>query len=268
MKNFVFAIAALMLCQSALAKRAPDFSLADSRGKTVSLQDFAGKVLVLYFMSFQCPHCKNIQPTVQQLHKESRGDYAMLGVVFGTRQDELAAAAVRSHISFSLAVGTRAIRDSFKVPGTPYFELIDAEGNLKERYSGEIGAAVLQQTLRTCSADPAGLNRCLAAQTGLRNLVRTPSDFEGKAIKTGGLLSPGGGPYFPNPRFLITNGIDRLAVSAWLPVEVAPTPPQARHGAAKDLMSDWQGRYVSLEGRLRKIDGQPLLEVMRATPGR
>lgn len=256
-----------LLCASAYAERAPDFSLTDSRGTVVSLDDFKGRPLVLYFMSFRCQHCQAIQPAMQRLHSDSAGRYVLLGVVFGTRQNELNAAAARAGVAFRLAAGNKAVRESFKVPGTPYFALMDAGGRFAERFSGVIGATVLQQVLHACSADAAGLARCLAAHTGLRELVRAPGEFDGKVVRTGGLLTTGGGPYFPEPRFAITNGLDRLTVSPWLPVEVAPRPPQARRGPAKPVMSELLGRYVSLEGRLRLVDGQPLLEVTRATPG-
>jgi peroxiredoxin len=265
-KRILFGLVLVAISVLAHAEPAPAFTLLDASGKSVSNRDYAGKTLVLYFLSFRCPHCTNIQPLMNELQRESRGRYQLLGVVFGTRQKELAQARDKAGVAFPVAAGNKAIREAYHVPGTPYFTLVDRNGRLAERFSGEPGALVLQQALRACAADPAGLDECLTRRVGLAELARNPKRFEGTAIRTGGLLAPATATYFPQGRFLLTNGQDRVAVSAWLPLEVTPSPPHLKKKPAKAVMSDLLGRYVSIEGRVRLEGGQPRIEVIRATP--
>ncbi len=56
-------LATLMSLAPLPAKPAPDFTLVDQNGQTLSLSDFRGRVVVLEFMD---PHCTDICPIVSQ----------------------------------------------------------------------------------------------------------------------------------------------------------------------------------------------------------
>jgi peroxiredoxin len=63
----------------ALGTAAPDFSLLDINGKTVSLSDFRGKKgLVVIFMCNHCPYVKHVAPELVRVVK----DYADQGIAF------------------------------------------------------------------------------------------------------------------------------------------------------------------------------------------
>src|SRR6185437_8816761 len=54
-----------------LGTKAPDFSLPDPSGKTVSLADFAGKpALLVVFMCNHCPYVKQVASGLAQLAKD------------------------------------------------------------------------------------------------------------------------------------------------------------------------------------------------------
>jgi thiol-disulfide isomerase/thioredoxin len=58
-----------------------DLMLKSSNGKTVSLRDFRGKVVLLHFWSIQCPACKIEEPLLDQLNKNfGRSGLEVLGV--------------------------------------------------------------------------------------------------------------------------------------------------------------------------------------------
>src|SRR5260370_37294572 len=61
--NIPTSLANLMELSSLQAARAPGFTLTDQRGRTLSLADLRGKVVVLEFMD---PHCTDICPIVSQ----------------------------------------------------------------------------------------------------------------------------------------------------------------------------------------------------------
>jgi len=58
---------------------APPFSLSDLNGRTVSLSDYRGKVVMLYFWVTWCPHCQNELASVDLLHRELKdGDFEVI----------------------------------------------------------------------------------------------------------------------------------------------------------------------------------------------
>ncbi|PWU11153.1 MAG: thioredoxin family protein [Verrucomicrobia bacterium] len=71
-----------------LGTQAPDFSLPDTTGRTVSLSDFEGApALVIIFMCNHCPYVKHIRAGLAQLAR----DYAPRGVtVVGISSNDVA----------------------------------------------------------------------------------------------------------------------------------------------------------------------------------
>ena len=92
-----------------LGTKAPDFSLPDPNGKTVSLADFAGKpALLVVFMCNHCPYVKHVADGLAQLAKDyqARGA-AVVGISSNdveepprrfARQDGRRGQATRLHI--------------------------------------------------------------------------------------------------------------------------------------------------------------------------
>jgi len=58
--------------------RASDFTLKDLDGRTVSLSDYKGKTIVLYFMATWCPECRSAIPHLRELY----ASYNPKGLIF------------------------------------------------------------------------------------------------------------------------------------------------------------------------------------------
>lgn len=246
--------------------QAPDFALQGEGDTVYRLSDFNGKPLILFFFSFSCPHCEKAMPIVKELYKKSDGKYNILGVVYGTPKEDLRYKRIETAIPFPIAAGNAEIRKDYKVSGTPYFWIIGPDGTLKERFVGEKGAELLKSHLEAELNPPSPplLKGGFSAQrVGLFELSSDPKSYEGKTIETGGLLIQTSPAYFPKPVFMITNGVDKIRVSSWLPLEVAPAPKGLKKRRGK-VMSDFLDKYVSISGRVVLEDGRPLIEVKDA----
>jgi peroxiredoxin len=84
MKTTFALFTALTLASAALAvetgKPAPDFSATDINGKTVKLNDYKGKIVVLESYNSDCPFCNNQYKTGAM--QELEGQMAAKGVVW------------------------------------------------------------------------------------------------------------------------------------------------------------------------------------------
>lgn len=98
----VIALVALVMLRSsgapALAgteldgRPAPDFTLTDYRGQTVSLSDFRGKVVVLTFIYTECPDvcpviARTLQTAYEQLPEERQDDVALIAITVDPGRD-------------------------------------------------------------------------------------------------------------------------------------------------------------------------------------
>lgn len=62
-------------------RRAPGFSLPDASFRRYDLQDFRGKWLLIEFMQTDCPHCKALSHTLEEVKRKYPGLVAVLAVV-------------------------------------------------------------------------------------------------------------------------------------------------------------------------------------------
>jgi len=79
-------IAITLLCAAVFLsadspRRAPGFSLVDTRMQMHDLADYRGKVVILEFMQTTCPHCASFTPVLQQVQKKFGDQVAILAVL-------------------------------------------------------------------------------------------------------------------------------------------------------------------------------------------
>ena len=67
--------------QSLSGRRAPSFSLPDSKLQQHDILDYRGRWLLLDFMYTACPHCKDLSKTLEGVMMRHGGKVAVLSVV-------------------------------------------------------------------------------------------------------------------------------------------------------------------------------------------
>ncbi|MEZ6134368.1 MAG: thioredoxin family protein [Pirellulaceae bacterium] len=129
-----------------LGTEAPDFSLPDCDGKTVSRDDFRGRRgLLVMFICNHCPFVKHVAPELARLSD----DYQSKGIgVVGISSNDIVAhpddspemmkreAAERGYHFPYLYDATQAVAQAYQAACTPDFYLFD--GDMKLVYRGQL----------------------------------------------------------------------------------------------------------------------------------
>jgi peroxiredoxin len=148
-KKFVYLVLSVMLTLMATAggtaaasgAAAPEFTLRDINGASVSLSDFKGKVVLLNFWATWCGPCKQEMPHLNNLDKEFGAQgFKVLSV---STDDARAASKVKPYIkargygfTVLLDKDTAVVSQFNPSKSLPYTVLIDRSGNIQKVLEG------------------------------------------------------------------------------------------------------------------------------------
>lgn len=165
-----FLFASLLAASGELSNRpAPDFRLPDSKGRTVGLADFKGKLLLIEFMSTTCPHCQKFTAVLNGVSAKFKGRAAVIGVAAYPDTAETVAAFIQNYKAgypILLDPAHKAALDYLKPPppnygfSIPHLFLVDQSGYIRDDFTQHPSNADL------FTAD--GLGRLVAGYLGRR----------------------------------------------------------------------------------------------------
>ena len=121
-------------------KPAPDFALQESSGKTISLKDYKGKVILLNFWATWCHGCKQEIPW----YMEFAAKYAKAGlIVIGASMDDDGWKSVKPFIeekklNYTIVVGNENLANKYGLDSMPLSVLIDRSGRIADSHSGVV----------------------------------------------------------------------------------------------------------------------------------
>jgi peroxiredoxin len=135
-----------ILCATALFgagelsnRRAPSFSLPDSRGRQHDILDYRGKVLIVDFMKTDCPHCIDMTAALEEAKLMYGDKLEVLSVVVYPQDTAETAAAymakykMSTPIVFDCGVVTAAYLNSGSF-ATPHVFIIDGQGHIRNDF--------------------------------------------------------------------------------------------------------------------------------------
>ncbi len=137
-------------------KPAPAFRLKTFDGRTVSLEDYRGTVVLLDFWATYCPPCVQALPELQALHAKnaSRG-FAVIGVTVDDRAPLVQKATARAKVAYPIVQATAEIWNAYKVNALPSLILVGRDGNIIKRYGGEADKAAMLADIERALVTPA-----------------------------------------------------------------------------------------------------------------
>jgi thiol-disulfide isomerase/thioredoxin len=135
-------VAALFLATSIFAadysRRAPGFSLPDSKTQLHDLADYRGKVVILEFMQTTCPHCNAFASVLNQVQQKYGDRVQILSVVNPPDLQPQVANYTASHkITYPVLFDCGQVAFSYLRSASfdiPHIYLIDGNGGIREEF--------------------------------------------------------------------------------------------------------------------------------------
>ena len=129
---------------------APDFTMTDADGATLTLADFKGKPVLLNFWASWCGPCQSEMPDIQTAWKEHGTDveFVIVNMTGMNGETEQSAKAFLADAGYTFPCyfdANNSAATAFGVSSIPQTYLINAEGNIIGAYMGAMDASVLAQ---------------------------------------------------------------------------------------------------------------------------
>lgn len=148
LSTYFFLLPSVAFCQppspfaidKMVGKKAPDFTLKDLAGNSVSLSAFKGKVILLNFWASWCPPCRAEMPTINKLNEllKNRG-FVVLAVSTDRSIYDVKDYISKNPVNFTVLMdyNLSVSRNLYKVFMMPTTFLIDRKGIIVKKYFGE-----------------------------------------------------------------------------------------------------------------------------------
>jgi peroxiredoxin len=140
-KLFILAMLGLIVAGSAVGgdnPPAPDFTLTDANGQSVTLSDLRGQVIMINFWASWCGPCRQEMPLLEQIHQryEPLG-FTLLGVNVEKNPADGQAFLKERPVSFPVLYDPENdISKLYDVVAMPSTVLIDRQGNVRYLHHG------------------------------------------------------------------------------------------------------------------------------------
>lgn len=151
------AVVLLISAGSYSGEKAPDFTLPDLEGNSVSLSDYEGKVVLLNFWATWCPPCRHEIPYFNELYKEYRDEgFEVLGISLDRGGEKTVEKFLESNeVIYPILMGDNSVTTIYQefVPpdqrnSIPFTFIIDGEGNISKVYVGSRPKDVFEKHIR------------------------------------------------------------------------------------------------------------------------
>lgn len=140
----------------AIGRAAVEFQLQTLEGKSINLESYRGKPLVLNFFASWCDPCRDEMPLINELAANSdKGNYRVLGVAVEDSRAALDEYKKEAHLIFPMALDlNNTVKRSYRIFGPPATFFIDAQGVVRDMVLGPLTKERALDALRKAEAAP------------------------------------------------------------------------------------------------------------------
>lgn len=151
----VFALGLLFGCtektEKAGSTTAPNFTLQDMNGNSVSLSDYRGKVVLLEFWATWCPPCRAAIPGLETLYKKYKDKgLVILAVSMDNSSDwEFVKSFIKDYrMTYPVLKGTEEVSALFHVRAIPLLLVLDKKGSIVKQHVGFVYEDALEKDVQ------------------------------------------------------------------------------------------------------------------------
>ncbi|HEY0076547.1 MAG TPA: redoxin domain-containing protein [Abditibacteriaceae bacterium] len=135
-------------------KPAPAFTLRDLKKKSVSLNDFKGRVLLIDFWGTWCKPCVAALPQLQKWHQELQGrGLTVLGLAID--EDPKLVARTTTKVTYPQLLATSKVWQDYKISTLPALVLVGRDGKVVQRFGAKSEHKDIQAAIEKELAKPA-----------------------------------------------------------------------------------------------------------------
>lgn len=141
----------VVFAQANKDEKIPSVILKDLNGKTVNLDDFKGKVILLNFWATWCPPCRAEIPELIKWQKEYENQgLQIIGITYPpTNRAKVRSFVRQNEINYPVLFGSKKTKQLFDSGDTmPFSVVIDKDGNIKEQIEGIIFAEEFDEKIK------------------------------------------------------------------------------------------------------------------------
>jgi thiol-disulfide isomerase/thioredoxin len=109
---------------------APDWTLSDPAGKTHTLSDYRGKIVVLDFWATWCGKCAALMPRLEKLHRKYRNRGVVVLGVNTWETDDPVATMKKKRITYGLLLKGEEVAAAYGVASVPVICVIGVDGRV------------------------------------------------------------------------------------------------------------------------------------------
>ncbi|HET8923452.1 MAG TPA: TlpA disulfide reductase family protein [Candidatus Acidoferrum sp.] len=137
---------------------APEFKLTTLDGKSVSVADFKGKVILVNFWATWCGPCRAEIPDLVELQDKYQDQLQIIGlVVDDDDQEAIKKFVVKFGINYPVAVATNEMRIQYGgIPALPTSFVLDSEGRVVQKHEGLRDPVLYEVEIRSLLGLPIG----------------------------------------------------------------------------------------------------------------
>ncbi len=115
---------------------APDFTLKDINGNTISLADYKGKVIIVEFWATWCPPCKELTPVLAELYERYKNRGFIILSLASDDEDAVKSFAKKYEIPYPVLLADNETVRQYGVSSIPIGFTINKEGRVVNRHIG------------------------------------------------------------------------------------------------------------------------------------
>ena len=121
-----------------LPESAPSFTLTDVRGKSVSLDEFRGRVVFLTFWASWCVPCREELPELDRLYKKYKKEgFEVIAVSVDSSEAAVDNFLRKISVSFHVLFDKKGdVSDAYRVSGLPTGFIIGKDGDIRHKHRG------------------------------------------------------------------------------------------------------------------------------------